>query len=194
MFEPRSSWLNSCLIFVSFGAIFQVLLISCPFVLHCPPQANVFVSSAPPRLPPHPCPRVKSPSTSSCAPLRLTSKSRPCSRSTSSSTSSTPPYTWVSSFPFVFLGIYHWHDQLPSLSFVGFFVGAFISIPPSLRTCIMSKSPSATKRVSLKQRCSSPSSSSPLSRSHMSVLVRMDISLEHAPDCANHGLKPLQHR
>ncbi|KAH9968573.1 benomyl/methotrexate resistance protein [Russula compacta] len=39
-------------------------------------------------------------------------------------------YIWFESFPVVFIGIYHWREQLLGLSFLGLFVGAFIFIPP----------------------------------------------------------------
>lgn len=39
-------------------------------------------------------------------------------------------YIWFESFPVVFIGIYHWREQLLGLSFLGLFVGAFILIPP----------------------------------------------------------------
>jgi len=39
-------------------------------------------------------------------------------------------YIWFESFPFVFIGIYHWREQLLGLSFLGLFVGAFIVLPP----------------------------------------------------------------
>jgi len=39
-------------------------------------------------------------------------------------------YIWFESFPFVFLGIYHWREQLVGLSFLGLFVGSFVVIPP----------------------------------------------------------------
>jgi DHA1 family multidrug resistance protein-like MFS transporter len=39
-------------------------------------------------------------------------------------------YIWFESFPIVFIGIYHWREQLLGLSFLGLFVGAFIVMPP----------------------------------------------------------------
>ena len=39
-------------------------------------------------------------------------------------------YVWFESFPFVFLGIYHWREQLLGLSSLGFFVSEFIVMPP----------------------------------------------------------------
>jgi len=39
-------------------------------------------------------------------------------------------YVWFESFLFVFLGIYHWREQLLGPSFLGLFVGAFIVMPP----------------------------------------------------------------
>jgi DHA1 family multidrug resistance protein-like MFS transporter len=39
-------------------------------------------------------------------------------------------YIWFESFPYVFIGIYHWREQLLGLSFLGLFVGAFIVMPP----------------------------------------------------------------
>jgi len=39
-------------------------------------------------------------------------------------------YIWFESFPIVFIGIYHWREQLIGLSFLGLFVGSFIVIPP----------------------------------------------------------------
>jgi MFS transporter, DHA1 family, multidrug resistance protein len=39
-------------------------------------------------------------------------------------------YVWFESFPIVFIGIYHWREQLLGLSFLGIFVGALITIPP----------------------------------------------------------------
>jgi len=39
-------------------------------------------------------------------------------------------YIWFESFPIVFVGIYHWREQLVGLSFLGLFVGSFIVIPP----------------------------------------------------------------
>ena len=39
-------------------------------------------------------------------------------------------YIWFESFPIVFVGIYHWREQLVGLSFLGLFVGAFLVMPP----------------------------------------------------------------
>jgi multidrug resistance protein len=39
-------------------------------------------------------------------------------------------YIWFESFPVVFIGIYHWREQLLGLSFLGLFVGAFLVMPP----------------------------------------------------------------
>ena len=39
-------------------------------------------------------------------------------------------YIWFESFPIVFIGIYHWREQLVGLSFLGLFVGAFLVMPP----------------------------------------------------------------
>ena len=39
-------------------------------------------------------------------------------------------YIWFESFPVVFIGIYHWREQMVGLSFLGLFVGAFIVMPP----------------------------------------------------------------
>jgi len=39
-------------------------------------------------------------------------------------------YIWFESFPFVFLDIYHWREQLLGLSFLGLFVGSFVAMPP----------------------------------------------------------------
>ncbi|KAH9009940.1 putative caffeine resistance protein 5 [Lactarius deliciosus] len=39
-------------------------------------------------------------------------------------------YIWFESFPIVFIGIYHWREQMLGLSFLGIFAGAFIVIPP----------------------------------------------------------------
>ncbi|KAI0255604.1 major facilitator superfamily domain-containing protein [Lactifluus subvellereus] len=39
-------------------------------------------------------------------------------------------YIWFESFPVVFIGIYHWREQLLGLSFLGIFVGALIVMPP----------------------------------------------------------------
>ncbi|KAI9430829.1 putative caffeine resistance protein 5 [Lactarius indigo] len=39
-------------------------------------------------------------------------------------------YIWFESFPIVFIGIYHWREQMLGLSFLGIFVGVFILIPP----------------------------------------------------------------
>jgi DHA1 family multidrug resistance protein-like MFS transporter len=39
-------------------------------------------------------------------------------------------YIWFESFPVVFIGIYHWREQLLGLSFLGLFVGAFVVMPP----------------------------------------------------------------
>jgi len=39
-------------------------------------------------------------------------------------------YIWFESFPFVFLRIYHWREQVLGLSFLGLFVGSFIVVPP----------------------------------------------------------------
>lgn len=39
-------------------------------------------------------------------------------------------YIWFESFPVVFLGVYHWRQQLLGLSFLGLFIGAFLVMPP----------------------------------------------------------------
>jgi MFS transporter, DHA1 family, multidrug resistance protein len=39
-------------------------------------------------------------------------------------------YIWFESFPVVFLGVYHWRQQLLGLSFLGLFIGAFVFMPP----------------------------------------------------------------
>jgi len=39
-------------------------------------------------------------------------------------------YVWFESFPIVFIGIYHWREQMVGLSFLGIFVGTFLVIPP----------------------------------------------------------------
>ncbi|KAI0299065.1 major facilitator superfamily domain-containing protein [Multifurca ochricompacta] len=39
-------------------------------------------------------------------------------------------YIWFESFPIVFIGIYHWEEQLLGLSFLGIFIGAFVVMPP----------------------------------------------------------------
>ena len=39
-------------------------------------------------------------------------------------------YIWFESFPIVFIGIYHWKEQLLGLSFLGIFVGALVVVPP----------------------------------------------------------------
>ena len=39
-------------------------------------------------------------------------------------------YIWFESFPIVFVGIYHWREQMLGLSFLGIFVGTLILIPP----------------------------------------------------------------
>ena len=39
-------------------------------------------------------------------------------------------YIWFESFPIVFIGIYHWREQLLGLSFLGIFVGALVVMPP----------------------------------------------------------------
>jgi DHA1 family multidrug resistance protein-like MFS transporter len=39
-------------------------------------------------------------------------------------------YIWFESFPIVFIGIYHWREQMLGLSFLGIFVGTLILIPP----------------------------------------------------------------
>ena len=39
-------------------------------------------------------------------------------------------YIWFESFPVVFIGIYHWREQMVGLSFLGLFVGAFVVMPP----------------------------------------------------------------
>ena len=39
-------------------------------------------------------------------------------------------YIWFESFPVVFIGIYHWREQMLGLSFLGLFVGAFVVMPP----------------------------------------------------------------
>jgi DHA1 family multidrug resistance protein-like MFS transporter len=39
-------------------------------------------------------------------------------------------YIWFESFPVVFIGIYHWREQMLGLSFLGLFIGAFLAIPP----------------------------------------------------------------
>ena len=60
-------------------------------------------------------------------------------------------YIWFESFPVVFLGTYHWREQLVGLSFLRLSVGAVVAIPaPSSRTCITYKSPSKMTRGQLK--------------------------------------------
>jgi DHA1 family multidrug resistance protein-like MFS transporter len=39
-------------------------------------------------------------------------------------------YIWFESFPIVFIGIYHWREQMLGLSFLGIFVGTLVLIPP----------------------------------------------------------------
>jgi MFS transporter, DHA1 family, multidrug resistance protein len=39
-------------------------------------------------------------------------------------------YVWFESFPFVFIGIYHWRRQILGLSFLGISIGSFTVMPP----------------------------------------------------------------
>jgi len=71
-------------------------------------------------------------------------------------------YIWFQSFHFAFLGIYHWREQLLGLSFLGLLSARSSSCPPSSRTCITSRSPSVTTRMSSSHRNACPSPSSAL--------------------------------
>ena len=46
-------------------------------------------------------------------------------------------YIWFESFPIVFIGIYHWREQMLGLSFLGIFVGTLILIPPLDRKSVV---------------------------------------------------------
>jgi len=39
-------------------------------------------------------------------------------------------YIWFESFPLVFIGIYHWREQMLGLAYLGLFVGTFVFLPP----------------------------------------------------------------
>ena len=166
---------------------------------HCPSQANAFlVSSAPPRLPPRSCPSAKSPSPSSCAPcgqlpradrvraqrlLQLhlhlyTSHKYGSIPSLSSFSISTTGATGSSACPSLASSSAH------SSPFPPFFAYLYPVQEPKCNKKKLAQARGALVRRHRRR----------FSRPHMSILVRMDIPLERAPDCANHGLKSLQRR
>ncbi|KAH9026593.1 putative caffeine resistance protein 5 [Lactarius pseudohatsudake] len=59
-------------------------------------------------------------------------------------------YIWFESFPIVFVGIYHWREQMVGLSFLGIFVGIFMVIPPFFAYLYFVQEPKYNEKGELK--------------------------------------------
>ncbi|KAN0138990.1 Major facilitator superfamily domain containing protein [Lactarius tabidus] len=59
-------------------------------------------------------------------------------------------YIWFESFPIVFIGIYHWREQMLGLSFLGIFVGTLILIPPFFAYLYFVQEPKYNEKGELK--------------------------------------------
>jgi len=103
-------------------------------------------------------------------------------------------YIWVKPFPFIFLSIYHWCEQPISLLFLGLCIGTFIIMPPFFAYLYYIWDPKYDNKGELKSEEHCPSPSSAICLSPCFFWFWMDIVQECALDCANHRVKPLQHR
>ncbi|KAH8984843.1 multidrug resistance protein-like protein [Lactarius akahatsu] len=59
-------------------------------------------------------------------------------------------YIWFESFLIVFVGIYHWREQMLGLSFLGIFVGVFMVIPPFFAYLYFVQEPKYNEKGELK--------------------------------------------
>ncbi|KAF8259744.1 MFS transporter [Lactarius quietus] len=59
-------------------------------------------------------------------------------------------YIWFESFPIVFIGIYHWREQMLGLSFLGIFVGTIVLIPPFFAYLYFVQEPKYNEKGELK--------------------------------------------
>jgi DHA1 family multidrug resistance protein-like MFS transporter len=85
-------------------------------------------------------------------------------------------YIWFESFPIVFIGIYHWREQLLGLSFLGLFVGAFIVMPPFFAYLYFVQEPQVQRERGAEARGADACCDCwCFDRSDLSALVRMDV-------------------